>query len=238
MTLTSSSSGITPTVTISTSSNGVQPLVSTTVTSTVQSGSVVSFQESSARGLQQECTNNVTSSTMCSNPKETYLPGTLTRDEVDAAVSVLSEKSLSMSSASNLSSQPSQCNPVDTSQNQSLHISAESNKVSRSTPYLTFVRDVSSSDNSSTPVGQRSSPMTVQIEDNADTFHGLPSEVKQLYSSFEENMTDVVINEVIAPRVFRMFLHDCQISWSNHGIALSSMFCRCCQKTIGFRVLI
>jgi hypothetical protein len=50
-------------------------------------------------------------------------------------------------------------------------------------------------DNSSTPVDERG-PSTVQFEDNSRTFQELPSEVKNLYSSFEQNVSDISKSQV------------------------------------------
>ncbi|XP_052088706.1 uncharacterized protein LOC127725645 [Mytilus californianus] len=190
---TSTSSSITPTVTISTSSRPVLTSQSTSVTST--SGSVVCLQPSSSTMLNQE---SIESESFSQSGSSNYL--------YTSSVSLTSEKTV-VSSASNypLPSASIVCSPsyntgpalnntssaISTPSNQSIPVTAGSNPVSKSTSYITFVKGVSATENSSTPVGQRSSPLTVQMEDTTETFKGLPSDVKQLFSSFEENLSEL-----------------------------------------------
>lgn len=68
-----------------------------------------------------------------------------------------------------------------------------SSKRSETGSYTSFIKGVT--DNSSTPVAERG-PSTVQFEDNSKTFQELPSEVKNLYSSFEQNVSDISKSQV------------------------------------------
>ncbi|CAC5386755.1 unnamed protein product [Mytilus coruscus] len=190
---TSTSSSITPTVTISTSSRPVLTSQSTSVTST--SGSIVCLQPSSSAMLNQE---SIESESVSQSGSSNCL--------YTSSVSLTSEKNV-VSSASNypLPSASIICSPsyntgpalnkissaISTPSNQSIPVTAGSNPVSKSTSYITFVKGVSATENSSTPVGLRASPLTVQMEDTTETFKGLPSDVKQLFSSFEENLSDL-----------------------------------------------
>ncbi|CAG2207744.1 unnamed protein product [Mytilus edulis] len=189
---TSTSSCITPTVTISTSSRLELASQSTSVTST--SGSVVCLQPSPSTMLNQESIEpevvNQSGSSKC----------------LTSSVSLTSDQNL-VSSASNYSLPSASiiCSPsyntgptsnnissaISTPSNQSIPVTTGSNPVSKSTSYITFVKGVAATENSSTPVGQRASPLTVQMEDTTETFKGLPSDVKQLFSSFEENLSEL-----------------------------------------------
>ncbi|XP_063404999.1 protein NPAT-like [Mytilus trossulus] len=189
---TSTSSCITPTVTISTASRLELTSQSTSVTST--SRSVVCLQSSSSTMLNQESIDPEVVSQSGSSKCLT------------SSVSLTSDQNL-VSSASNypLPSASIICSPsnntgltsnnissaISTPSNQSIPVTTGSNPVSKSTSYITFVKGVAATENSSTPVGQRASPLTVQMEDTTETFKGLPSDVKQLFSSFEENLSEL-----------------------------------------------
>lgn len=201
---TSTSSSITPTVTISSSSRLELSSQSTSVTST--SGSVVCLQPSLSTMLNQESIDPEVVSQSGSSKCLT------------SSVSLTSDQNL-VSSASNYSLPTASiiCSPsyntgptsnnissaISTPSNQSIPVTTGSNPVSKSTSYITFVKGVAATENSSTPVGQRGSPLTVQMEDTTETFKGLPSDVKQLFSSFEENLSELSKSQVCSEFVVK-----------------------------------
>lgn len=202
---TSTSSSITPTVTISSSSRLELSSQSTSVSSTF--GSVVCLQPSLSTMLNQESID----------PEVVSQSGS-SKCLLTSSVSLTSDQNL-VSSASNYSLPSASiiCSPsyntgptsnnissaISTPSNQSIPVTTGSNPVSKSTSYITFVKGVAATENSSTPVGQRASPLTVQMEDTTETFKGLPSDVKQLFSSFEENLSELSKSQVCSEFVVK-----------------------------------
>ncbi|XP_076077349.1 uncharacterized protein LOC143047897 [Mytilus galloprovincialis] len=189
---TSTSSSITPTVTISSSSRLELSPQSTSVTST--SGSVVCLQPSLSTMLNQESIDPEVVSQSGSSKCLTSSVSLTSDQNLVSSASNYSLPSASIICSPSYNTGPTSNNissAISTPSNQSIPVTTGSNPVSKSTSYITFVKGVAATENSSTPVGQRASPLTVQMEDTTETFKGLPSDVKQLFSSFEENLSEL-----------------------------------------------
>lgn len=166
---TSMSSSIAPTITISKASN---------------------FQ-TSIQSVSPVCLNQSSSSQLC---EASSLPGSVSNSESSKCLlsTAVSKTKISVPEDGYSVSNNRSTTDISTPLHGLVPVTNGSSKRSKTGSYTSFVKGVT--DNSSTPVGERG-PSTVQFEDNSKTFQELPSEVKNLYSSFEQNVSDTSISK-------------------------------------------
>lgn len=171
---TSMSSSIAPTITISKASNFQTSIQSPHI----QSVSPVCLNQSSSSQLYQASS----------------LPGSVSNSEPSKCLlsTAVSKTKISVPEDGYSVSNNRSTTDISTPLHGLVPVTNGSSNRSKTGSYTSFVKGVT--DNSSTPVGERG-PSTVQFEDNSKTFQELPSEVKNLYSSFEQNVSDTSISK-------------------------------------------
>lgn len=172
---TSMSSSIAPTITISKTSH-----------------LIASVQSPHIQSVSPVCLNQSFSSQLC---QASSLPGSASNSESSKCLSstAVSKTKISVPEDGSSVSNNLSTTDISTPSHGLVPVTAGSTKGSKTGSYISFVKGVT--DNSSTPVGERGLS-TVQFDDNSKTFQELPSEVKNLYSSFEQNVSNISNSQV------------------------------------------